>query len=264
MSGLELYHWEPNGCWLKPLVLLHEKAVAFESRYVDVLSFEAHRAGFMPGSRETQLNQEGEGPILVHEGRQITESFFMLEYLEDAFPARPLRPAGALGHARILAWARFINEVLMPAANTLGCHQYLVPLLQSRNTTSPEQTLESIPMKLLQDGWRLALTGGYGPELLAESHRKVKLAVQRIEDSLARSPWLVADSYSLADIDAFSICNALPKLTPEIVGPTATPRLLEWLERIRARPAVRAALSSSRTGRPEEAFVPGPEHSRWG
>jgi hypothetical protein len=33
---------------------------------------------------------------------------------------------------------------------------------------------------------------------------------------------------------------------------------------MRERPAVRAALALSRTGKPQEAFVPGAEPSRWG
>ena len=260
----ELYHWEPNGSWLKPLIALHEKELPFRSRYVDVLSFEHLAPGFLNASMETRLNQEGEGPILVHEGRQITESLFMIEYLEDAFPQRPLRPADALGHCRILAWARFINEVFMPGANTLGCRKYLAPQLAGRDRAALEPLLDRISMKLLRDGWETALTNSYSDDLLADSRRKVALGAGRIEDALASSDWLVGSAYSLADIDAFAICNALPALTPDIVNPQATPRLLEWIERIRARPAVRAALATSRSGKPEQAFVPGPEHARWG
>lgn len=261
---LELYHWEPNGSFLKPLIALHEKGLEFRSRYVDVLALESHAPGFMSTSRETQLNLEGEGPVLVHDGRQITESLFMIEYLEDAFPEQPLRPEEPIAHARILAWARFINEVFMPAANTLGCHAYLAPLLQAPMASDFESRLASIPMQSLQDGWRLAVTNGYSSELLDDSRRKVALAARRMEDALSRSEWLVAPSYSLADIDAFSICNSLATLTPQIVNESATPRLMDWLERIRARPAVRTALKMGRTGTPERAFVPGPEHSRWG
>jgi glutathione S-transferase len=119
-------------------------------------------------------------------------------------------------------------------------------------------------MKFLQDAWRLALTDGYSAELLQDSERKVSLAVRRIEDTLAQSDWLVGNAYSLADVDAFAICNSLTTLTPGLVNEAATPKLLAWLARIRARPAVRAALGVSRTGKPEQAFAPGPEHSRWG
>lgn len=261
---LELYHWEPNGSFLKPLIALHEKGLEFRSRYVDVLALESHAPGFMSAGRETELNLEGEGPVLVHDGRQIAESLFMIEYLEDAFPEQPLRPKEPIAHARILAWARFINEVFMPAANMLGCHAYLAPLLQARMTSDFESRLAIIPMQSLQDGWRLAVTNGYSSELLGDSRRKVALAARRIEDALSRCEWLVAPSYSLGDIDAFSICNSLPTLTPEIVNETTTPRLMDWLERIRARPAVRTALKMGRIGTPERAFAPGPEHSRWG
>jgi glutathione S-transferase len=261
---LELYHWEPNGSFLKPLIVLHEKNLPFRSRYVDVLSFEQHQPGFLEASRETWLNQEGEGPILVHDGRQVTESLFMIEYLEDAFPETPLRPAAAIGQARILAWARFINEVFMPAVNTLGCHTYLAPQFRGRDLAALEPLLQRIPMKLLQEGWRLAFTDAYPAELLEDSARKVRLGVQRIEDTLAESDWLVGAAYSLADIDAFAICNSLTTLMPDCVGSSTTPRMMDWLTRFRSRVAVHAALGTSRTGTPERAFAPGPEHARWG
>jgi glutathione S-transferase len=263
---LELYHWEPNGSYLKPLIALHEKGLPFRSRYVDVLSFEQHRSGFLEPSRETAINPEGEGPVLVHDGKQICESLFMLEYLEDAFPDAPsLRPSDALSHARILALGRFINEVLMPAVNTLGCHTYLAPRFKGRDISSIESALlDRIPMKHLQDGWKLALTDGYSADLLEDSNRKIGLGVRRIEEMLADSPWLVGSSYSLADVDAFAICHALTTLTPALVNESATPRLTGWLKRIRERPPVQAALAMSRSGKPHEAFVPGSEHSRWG
>jgi GSH-dependent disulfide-bond oxidoreductase len=261
---LELYHWEPNGSWLKPLIALHEKGLTFRGRYVDVLSFEQHRPGFLEAGPEARLNLEGEGPILLHDGRQITESLFIIEYLEDAFPDTALRPREPLAHARILGWARFINEVFMPGVNTLGCQAYLAPQFIGRDLTPIEPLLAGMPMAYLQEGWRRALTNRYSDELVADSRRKVALGVARLEDALSTSQWLVGSTYSLADIDAFAICNSLTTLTPDLVNETATPRLVGWLKRVRARAAVQAALSVSRSGKPEQAFAPGPEHSRWG
>lgn len=261
---LELYHWEPNGSWLKPLIALHEKGLDFHSRYFDALSLERYRPGFLEASRETQLNLEGEGPVLCHDGHQVTESLFITEYLEDAFPGTPLRPAEPIGQARILALARFINEVFMPAANTLGCHTHLAPRLKGRDLASLEPLLEKIPMPYLREEWRRVLTDGYPDELIEDSKRKIALAVRRFEETLSSSQWLVGSAYSLADIDAFAICNSLPTLVPGLVSEATAPRLMDWLRRIRMRPAVRAALAMSRTGKPELAFAPGPEHSRWG
>lgn len=259
---LQLFHWEPNGIWLKPLVALHEKGLSFRSGYMDLLAFATWPP--VPSERETVLDLDGTGPVLVHGGRQITESFFLIEYLEDAFPHPPLRPADALGHARILAWGRFLNEVLSPAVNTLGCHSYLAQELRKREQAEIERFVASVRMKHVQDAWRVAAQDAYPAELLSDSRRKVELAVRRIETALADSPWLVGPAFSLADIDAFAFCNCLTRLTPDLVNDSASPRLLDWVHRIRDRPAVQAALAASRTGTPELAFVPGPEHSRWG
>jgi GST-like protein len=261
---LELYHWEPNGSGLKPLIALHEKQLEFRSHYVDVLALEQYRVGFLKPSAETRVPLEGEGPILVHDGRQITESLFILEYLEDAFPANPLRPPEPILHARILASGRFINEVLMPAVSTLGCRAYLAPRLRGFDRATLAPLLERVPMQYMREGWQSAFENTYSDELIEDSRRKVALGVRRLEEALSGAQWLLGTTYTLADIDAFSICNSLPSLTPELVNASATPRLLQWLTRIRERPAVHAALALSRTGKPEQAFAPGPEHSRWG
>jgi hypothetical protein len=58
--------------------------------------------------------------------------------------------------------------------------------------------------------------------------------------------------------------STLPELAPDLVSQSASPHIMAFLQRVQSRPAVRAALALSRTGRPEQAFVPGPEASRWG
>jgi glutathione S-transferase len=206
---LELYHWEPNGPYLKPLILLHEKGLAYRAHYIDVLSLERSREALPTPSHETRLNLEGEGPLLVHDGQQISESFFMLEYLEDAFGEQSLRPADALGQVRVLAWARHINEYFMPAVNTLGCQKYPAPALANR-AAEVEPLLDAMALPHVQEGWRRALTNDYSQELIDDSRRKVAISAHRLEAALADNEWLVGTAYSIADIDAFAIANPLP------------------------------------------------------
>jgi glutathione S-transferase len=92
----------------------------------------------------------------------------------------------------------------------------------------------------------------------------MKPAVKRIEDVLSRSAWLAGEAYSIADIDTFAMLAPIPDLAPEVVNDHATPGIAAFLRRMQERPAVKAALASSRTGRPHEAFVPSTEPSRWG
>ena len=93
---LELYHWEPNGFFLKPLIALEEKAARFESRWFDPTRFEQFAAGF-PASVESRLTLEREGPVLVADGAVIASTFFMLEYIAEALPGPSLCATLAVG-----------------------------------------------------------------------------------------------------------------------------------------------------------------------
>jgi glutathione S-transferase len=266
---IELYHSEPNTFSLKPLVALHEKGIDFVGHYVDWTSLEQYGEHRGPGgpklNLEAENNPEIEGPVLVHDGAVITESFFMMEYLEDVFPAVALKLRTPYADWQVQVWGRFNGERAAPAISTLGCHKYLAPALKEKRINGADQALERMPTEERRNAWREAIDDSYSEEILADSRRRAGLLVERIEKALdGGKSWLVQDHYTLADIDAFALANPLPKLLPEACNATASPRTMEWLERMRARPAVKQALAESRTGRPDEAFVPGPEHPRWG
>jgi len=258
---IELYHWEPNTFALKPLIVLHEKGVAFQSRYVDALAFGQYALPFAT-QLEVEHNPEGEGPILVVDGVPMTESFFISLYLDEAYPDKPLRAADAANRWRVLMWARFVNEVLAPAIATLGCKKYLAPALKARDRAAIERAIAKIPTQEQRDGWRAALDNAYGADLVEDSRRKIGLAVKKVEDALASAEWLAGPAYSLADIDMYALLAPVRDLAPDLLE--SAPKTKAWLARIDARPAVKKALATSKTGRPHEAYAPGPEHSRWG
>ena len=257
---LELYHWAPNGPWLKPLIVIAEKGIDCTLRHVDVLAFEQYGPTMPAPSQETRLNQEGEGPLLVHDGRQLTESFFISEYLDSVFDGPALRPTDPVAFNRMLAWARFVNEVFMPAANTLGCRQFLAPALAGKSP--PTEMLDRIAVGFVPEGWLRAYAGDYPYALVEESRRKLKIAIDRIEASLNGGPYLLGAEFSLADVDAFAISRSLPLLVPDLTD--SRDLFLAWLARLEERPAVRAALATGGWKNPETAFAPGPEHARWG
>jgi glutathione S-transferase len=64
-----------------------------------------------------------------------------------------------------------------------------------------------------------------------------------MEKILTESPWLAGRAYSLAEVNSYSAVAALPRLYPEVMNRQETPRSIEWLERMNARPAVQAALA---------------------
>lgn len=259
---LELYHWEPNLHFLKPLIALAEKQVDFTSHYFNPLEFEQFAPGF-PANLESSLQLEREGPVLVHDGTVITSSFFMLEYIAEALPGVDLYPGEAYEHYRARAWGQFLTLSLGAGVSALGCAKYLTPVLARREQGSLRARLEQIEPRERRTAW-LAVVDGYREEALSGFRQRLAFPVGRVEQTLRDTRWLAGAAYSIADIEAFALLAPLPDLAPEVVNESATPRIVEFLARMGERPAVKAALARSRTGRPLEAFVPGAEPSRWG
>jgi glutathione S-transferase len=260
---LELYHWEPNTLYLKPLIALKEKQAEFASRWFDPTRFEQFAAGF-PHNVEAGLHLEREGPVLRRDAAIISSSFFMLEYIVDALPGADLNPGGAYEHYRARAWGQFLGLSVGPAVSALGCVKYLAPALKSRDQQELKTRIAAIEPQERRAAWSAVAEGSYDENAVATFRQRLGFPVKRVEDTLAINRWLTGKEYSIADIDAFAVLNVLPDLAPEVVNEHRTPRVSEFLHRMRERPAVRAALALSRSGKPHEAFVPGAEPSRWG
>jgi glutathione S-transferase len=260
---LELHHWEPNTYYLKPLIALKEKQAPFTSRYFDATRFEQFAPGF-PRNIESSLHLEREGPVLVHDGTIVSSSFFMLEYIADALPGTDLYPGNAYEHYRARAFGQFLTLQLGPGVCALGCAKYLAPVLGKRDPKQLEAQIAAIEPLERRAAWSAVIDGTYDEARLATLKQRLGFPVGRLESTLAKGPWLNGASYSVADIEAFSLLNALPDLAPEVVNERATPRISEFLNRMRERRAVREALALSKTGKPQQAFVPGSEPSRWG
>lgn len=259
---LELYHWEPNSFYLKPLVALAEKGVVYTARYFDPTQFEQFSAAF-PLDVESRLHLEREGPVLVHDGTIISSSYFLLEYIAETFPGPALLPADPYDRYRARAWGQISALSLASAVSALGCARYLAPALRSRPPERVRSQIDAIEPLERRAAWAAVLDGGTEAQLAA-ARNQLAGPVSRIEAALAASPWLAGAQYSIADIDVFAMLMGLPELAPGAVGASASPHIMSFLQRMRARPAVRAALALSRTGQPEQAYVPGSEPPRWG
>jgi GSH-dependent disulfide-bond oxidoreductase len=260
---LELYTSEPNTFFLKPLIALHEKRASFDTHWFD--SDELQQFGqHFPGEVEAQLHLEREGPLLRHDGTLISNSFFMLEYIAEALPGEKLLPDAPYDLYRAHASGQFLGAHLGSLVPVLGCARYLAPRLMARDRTALDAQLAQVNPQERRLAWQALVDGTYTPQILATARERLKVPVSRVESQLAQDPWLAGSHYSIADIDAFAMLRVLPDLAPEICNPGATPRVIDYLARIEARPAVRAALATSRSGRPHQHFVPGVEPSRWG
>jgi glutathione S-transferase len=251
---IELYHFEPTSNSGEVLICLKEKGIDFVGHYVDVLAGEQFSAAFL------KLNPAGQVPVLVHDGHVLTETGFILQYLDEVFQAVSLTPHSPEGRYWVNVWIKYVNEYMAPAAWKLGIARTVAGLGERRSGI--ETALDNAPPERRQ-GWAKAFAG-FDVIDLEIARGLLPERLKRMEAQLAASEWLAGDHYSLADIAVFPTANALSGVAGDLVDATATPRVWDWLERMRARPAVQAALATAKTAQPEVVFAPGPEGSRWG
>ncbi|XP_076955351.1 putative glutathione S-transferase [Bidens hawaiensis] len=62
-------------------------------------------------------------PVLVHNGKPISESLVIVEYIDDVWKGVPVLPQDAYEKAQARFWAKFIDDKCMPAIfKTIGSH----------------------------------------------------------------------------------------------------------------------------------------------
>ena len=184
---VDLYHAEPMANSLKSLIAIHEKGVKFTSHFVNLHKFEQHEPAFV------KINPNGQVPALLHQGKVITESTVINEYLDEAFEGPALRPADAYGRARMRVWTKFVDEYFCPALSFIGWHHMIRHITDKLTPEEFEEKVRRIPLKEQQDKWRAVLEAG----VHAAAARGVEAADRRVgrayreaacRNDLARGP----------------------------------------------------------------------------
>jgi glutathione S-transferase len=247
---LTLYSFGPAANSLKPLLTLYEKGLAFESVRLNPAIFEHNEDWYK------RINPRGQVPALVHDGRVVTESTVICEYLEDEFPDAPLRPADSYRRAQMRVWTKWVDEYFCWCVSTIGWSMMVGKMVEHMSDEEFEAKLKSVPIPEQQVKWRRAREG-FPKEMLDEERGKVRISIARLEQRLAESEWLVDGMYTLADICNFAIVNGMQFGFPDIVNEKDSPHLLRWVAQINERPAARTMFAEVAMERvPESKPIP--------
>jgi glutathione S-transferase len=231
---LALYHFGPVANSLTPLLCLIEKGLVFDDRFLSSRRWEHHSPEFQA------INPEGMVPVLVHDGRTVTESTVINEYLEDAFPDVPLRPADPVVRAQMRVWTKYVDEFFCPALTVLGA-QGATGFVSGIDKDDMKRILARMPNPEVRKKWETVADAGFSEEQLGEARDKLGRVIAKMEAQLARNgDWIVGTSYSLADIKLFSMAPGVERILPALCNETVSPHVFGWLRRIEARPAVHA------------------------
>jgi glutathione S-transferase len=109
MTEALTFFFAPGSSSMAVHIGLHEVGAQFEARPLSFRRKDMHMPDFLA------LNSEGKVPVLLVDGRPLTEVAAILFYLARRFPEAGLLPEGAEEEAQVLSWMSFAASTLHPA-----------------------------------------------------------------------------------------------------------------------------------------------------
>jgi glutathione S-transferase len=198
---MKLY-WHPFSLFPRRVrVALREKGIAHEEIIVDL------PGGALREPEFRRLNPFGQVPVLEDDGVVIYESLAILEYLEERHPSPALLPGDVAARAEV--------RQLMQAAG-----DYLAPPFKRWLTR----------LFLPEASWNRADQDAAAAEI--GGHLDV------LEQMLTGGEYLTGDRFTLADVAYVPmVCELAACQLGHVLE--SRPAVRAWVERLRARPAVR-------------------------
>jgi glutathione S-transferase len=228
---LELYHSGLTTCSKQVRHCLREKGLPYVSRYVELWRYENLSPDYL------KLNPNGVVPTLVHDGHAVINSLCINEYIDDAFPEPPLRPADLKDRARMRYWAWTADEVHLSLAR-LTHERLLKAAMKDLGPDELQIMLKSTPVPEKRERWNVLATGGYTPDQMQAALDNVIFIFKRVQEELSeRGPWLAGKTFSLGDISMVAIVHRIFELYPDRLNRADFPVLNDWWDRLMARPA---------------------------
>lgn len=134
---LTLYSYWRSSAAYRVRIALKLKGLPFRTVPVNLVK----DGGEQLGEEYRRINPQGLVPALVHEGRVLTQSLAICEYLDEVFPAYPLLPADFQARALVRALAQQVACEIHPL-NNLRIQKYL--------TSQPGEPIDT---KVWMDHW---------------------------------------------------------------------------------------------------------------
>ena len=190
---LELYHHPQSTCSQKVRICIAEKQVEWISRVVDI----ANRENLSP--EYLAINPNGVVPAFVHDGRPVTESAVMCQYIDELYGHEPrLIPNDPVERAAMRAWLCFIDEVPSMAVRVPSFRNVFLPHFQEMSEQEYNRFVNANTLRKIFFA-RMG-RGGFNQDEYDGAIEQLDMTLVRMEHALAGHVWLVSDQFTVADI----------------------------------------------------------------
>jgi glutathione S-transferase len=166
---------------------------------------------------------------------RCTKAARFCEYLDETFPDPPLRPATPYERAEMRNWIRHIDG-LIGNLIVFNWRHHLQKVAAKWSDAELAEKMKSIPSKERQEAWLRVARKPYTEDERGAARAKLVQLLDKMEEALKPSGWLVGKAYSIADIAAVPFVKRID----EEIAPDEMPRharVNEWWLAVQARPA---------------------------
>lgn len=204
---LHLYY-TPGTCSLATHIALEEADADYEATRVDFRSAEQTKPDYLA------INPNGRVPALVTDEGILTESPAILLYIAAGFPEANLAP---FDNPFLLGKVQEMNAYLSSTLHVAHAHRFR--------------------------GYRWADDEAAIKEMSRKALEVVGNCFVHVEETLFAGPFATGNSYTIADCYLF---NFTTWMEADEVDLTRVPKLVEYRERLKERPAIQRALAAQK------------------
>ena len=192
---LTLYDYLPSQNAWKVRLLLSHLGTPYRTVPISIFEGEGQAPWFLA------INPTGKVPALqLEDGRTLAESNAILAYLADG---TPYLPSDRFTRAKVHQWLSFEQENVESVIGSLR-HWTMTGKLARR-----------------------------GPDIVEAKRAGAGRSLQRLDEALSRTPFLVGDDYTIADMAVFAYASRAEEAD---VSLEPFPAVRAWIKRVEAQP----------------------------
>jgi glutathione S-transferase len=204
MSQITVYGIPGSPYVRMPLLACEEKAAPYR--------LEAMEFGKSKTAEHLARQPFGRMPYIEHDGFWLYEAQAIVRYIDQVFDGPRLTPTDPRAQARMNQVMNIVDWYVMPSiSSAIGFNRVVKPIF-------------GMPVD---------------EAAVAAAVPQARLCVKALEEILEDKPYFAGDEVSLGDLMAVAHLDILPQ-SPEGAEMMAGSPLLAWLDRMGARPSVRA------------------------
>ena len=233
-----LYDFGNSVCCQKVRITLREKGLDWQAVPVNLFAAEQYNAKYL------KLNPKGLVPTLVHDGNAIAESTLICEYLDDAFPAPPLKPDNPADRARMRMWSKVVDEGLFEGVTEISFSAMFRERMKNMPEDIRQVRFRNIGDPRRRDRFMSTYELGVQSPFVLHAIGAYERAFKIMEQTLAEGgPWLIGAKPTLADINMMPFVARLSYLGLLDVWTSERPHIMAWWRQVQEWPSFKSGLS---------------------